>query len=226
MSEPLAADDFANELRETARRGYHDSHSFHERMHAGSLNADQLKSWIYNRYYYQRNLPRKDALILAKLPGVEERRRWIGRITEQDGDSKREGGLASWVKLAEAAGMSRAHVLDDTGTLPGVRFAVDAYVTFCREQTWWEGVAASLTQLHVPALMETRIKAFEQHYGWIATDGLDYFRRRREIEPGDAEYALELVVAAASTPECQQRALQAVQFKCDVLNAMLDAIER
>jgi pyrroloquinoline-quinone synthase len=118
-----------------------------------------------------------------------------------------------------------APLFNQRDSAPGVRFAVDAYVTFCRDNPWLEGVAASLTQLQVPKLMETRIAAFEQHYSWIEAGGLDYFRRRRDIEPGYAESALQLVVDAADTAERQQRALAAVRFKNDVLNAMLDAIE-
>jgi pyrroloquinoline-quinone synthase len=226
MSERLADADFAKQLRRAAGKRYHDSHPFHQRMHVGELSREELRRWIHNRFYYQRSLPSKDALIVAKLPTAELRRAWLGRIVEQDGASDGEGGLESWLGLAEAAGCKREDVLDDARTLPGVRFAVDAYVTFCRENTWWEGVAASLTQLQVPQLMEVRIAAFEEHYGWIAADGLDYFRRRREIEPSDSERALALVVDAADTRERQLRALAAVEFKCDVLNAILDAIDR
>jgi pyrroloquinoline-quinone synthase len=226
MSEPLAAQEFAEQLRSTASAEYHDTHPFHQRMHDGSLEREHLRTWIYNRFYYQRNLPRKDAFIVANLPDPAQRRRWNERIVEQDGSAAGEGGLNSWLKLATAAGLTETEVLEDSRTLPGVRFAVDAYVNFCRDKTWWESVAASLTQLHVPQLMQTRIAAFEQHYTWIDAGGLDYFRRRHAIEPGYAEYALELVVNAANTPERQQRALAAVRFKCDVLNTMLDAIER
>lgn len=225
MTNALTEVDFADELRRTAADRYHDTHPYHERMHSGALSQEHLRTWIYNRFYYQRNLPRKDALIIAKLPSAEERRAWIGRIIEQDGAAAGEGGLEGWLKLAAAAGLKREEVLDDSRTLPGVRFAVDAYVTFCRERTWWEGVAASLTQLHVPKLMQTRIAAFEQHYDWVAGEGLAYFRRRRELEPSYAEHALALVVRAADTRERQQSAVAAVEFKCDVLNAMLDAIE-
>ena len=223
---PLPAKEFEAALRRTASDRYHDKHPFHQRMHEGSLDRDQLRTWIYNRFYYQRNLPRKDAFIIANLPSSALRRSWNGRIVEQDGSAEGEGGLASWLRLAAAAGLPADQVLDDGRTLPGVRFAVDAYVYFCCDNPWWEGVAASLTQLEVPKLMQTRIAAFEQHYTWIDAGGLDYFRRRRDIEPGYAQSALKLVVDAADTPERQQRALAAVRFKCDVLNTMLDAIER
>jgi len=55
--------------------------------------------------------------------------------------------------------------------LPGVRFAVDGYVNFCRLATPLEAVAASLTEMFAPDLMETRIAAFEKHYPWIDPPG-------------------------------------------------------
>lgn len=216
--------EFVQRLKSTVAERYHDTHPFHQRMHNGELSQDELKSWIYNRFYYQRKLPIKDALILAKLDDRDARRVWLQRIIEQDGTAESEGGLESWLRLAEAAGLSRGETLDDATTLPGVRFAVDAYVAFCREESWWEGIAASLTQLAVPKLMETRIRAFEQHYRWIDSAGLDYFRRRRDVEAEHADHALGLVVRVADSPERKERALAAVRFKCDVLNALLDAL--
>lgn len=217
---------FAEQLKATVHDGYHDTHPFHKRMHAGELGEEEVRLWIYNRFYYQRNLPIKDALIVSKLPDRDARRTWLQRIVEQDGATGGEGGLESWLQLANAAGLSREQTLDDSNTLPGVRFAVDAYVNFCRGRTWWEGVAASLTQLAVPTLMQTRIDAFERHYGWIDGGGLDYFRRRRDLEPEHAEHALALVVQAADTAERKERALAAVRFKCDVLHSLLSAIDQ
>jgi pyrroloquinoline-quinone synthase len=65
----------------------------------------------------------------------------------------------------------------------------------------------------------------ERHYPWINEDGLNYFRNRLSQAPRDSEHGLALVLAAADTYEKQQQALKAVEFKCDVLWSMLDAIE-
>ncbi len=225
MSEPWSSEEFADRLRGTARENYHDAHSFHRRMHDGALSKREIREWVYNRFYYQRNLPVKDALILAKLPDREQRRAWIGRIIEQDGGADGAGGLESWLALAEGVGLSREETLEGGKVLPGVRFAVDAYVDFCRQREWWEGVAASLTQLEVPRLMEARLAAFERHYGWVPGASLAYFRRRRDIEPQHSDHALMLVVSAAHSRAEQERAVAAVVFKCQVLSALLDTVE-
>jgi pyrroloquinoline-quinone synthase len=110
--------------------------------------------------------------------------------------------------------------------VPGVRFAVDAYVTFARTRPWTEAVASSLTELFAPDLMAERLVAFERSYTWIDSTGLGYFRARLAQAPRDAEHALEVVTEHCRTPDDQARAVAALSFKCDVLWSMLDAIDR
>lgn len=210
-------------LRSVLEDRYHHLHPFNRAMHAGELDREQLQQWIANRFYYQQNIPVKDALLLAKLP-AEYRRVWISRIHTHDGRSADEGGLETWLRLAEAAGLAREPVLDNSMVLPGVRFAVDAYVHFVRDRPWLEGVASSLTELFAPRIMKVRTGAFLEHYGWIESDGLQYFRDRQTQAPREAEHALAVVQAHATTSELQDRMVDALHFKCDVLWALLDAV--
>jgi pyrroloquinoline-quinone synthase len=71
-------DGFVEALRAHSRR-YHDQHPFHVRMNAGRLSRRQVQGWVANRFYYQENIPRKDAAILSNCPDHEVRRRWIRR---------------------------------------------------------------------------------------------------------------------------------------------------
>ena len=85
---------------------------------------------------------------------------------------------------------------DERHVVPGVRFAVDAYVTFARTRPWVEAVASSLTELFAPDLMAERLAAFERFYTWIDPAGLAYFRARITQAPRDSEHALEVVTEA------------------------------
>ena len=212
-------------LRERVGERYHHRHPFNVRMHEGRLRPDEIRRWILNRYHYQRSIPVKDAVILSRLPGRDERRAWVHRIVDHDGREGDPGGLEAWLRLGEAAGLAREDLLDEGNVLAGVRFAVQAYVTFCREQSWQEAVASSLTEMLAPDLIARRITAFEQHYPWVESWGLDYFRSRLTQGPRDARAALELVLDSAATAEQQRRAIAAVTFKCDVLWSLLDAID-
>ena len=216
---------FLERLRAHAK-SYHSAHPFHLRMNEGTLSPAQIRGWVANRFYYQENIPRKDGAILSNCPDVEVRRRWIRRIVDHDGVVAGEGGIEAWLRLGEACGLTREEILDHRHLVPGVRFAVDAYVTFARTKPWVDAVASSLTELFAPDLMAERLAAFERCYTWIDPDGLAYFRARLEQAPRDSEHALEVVTAHCLTPDQQDRAVEALSFKCDVLWSMMDAIDR
>jgi len=220
-----AAQAFEDRLRALARDRYHDRHPFNLRMHQGELTPDELRRWILNRFHYQRHIPVKDALVLAKLETSALRRMWLRRIEDHDGRIEGEGGIERWLRLGEAAGLDRSELLSGAGVLPGVRLAVDGYVNFCRLRSPLEAVAASLTELSAPGIMRTRIAAFERHYGWIEAEGLQYFRSRETQGRQDSGEALGLVLDWARTEADQDRAAAALAFKCDVLWSLLDAID-
>jgi pyrroloquinoline-quinone synthase len=216
---------FVAELRAQGAR-YHHLHPFHRRMDDGELTRDELRRWVANRFYYQKSIPLKDAAILSNCPEVAVRREWIQRIVDHDGTAEGTGGIESWLRLGEALGVTRDELESERGVLPGVRYAVDAYVNFARQKPWVEAVASSLTELFGPAAIRVRLEALERHYPWIDPAGLDYFRARLEQAPRDADYALELVVERCRTREQQDAAVSALRFKTEVLWAQLDAIER
>ncbi len=225
VSEPWSPEELVAALRAQGTQ-YHDLHPFHVRMNAGELDRAELRRWVANRYYYQRSIPIKDAAILSNCPERDVRRAWIGRILDHDGTGDDLGGIESWFRLGEALGVDRDVLAGEELVLPGVRYAVDAYVSFCRSRPWIEAVAASLTELFGPGAIKVRIEAMERHYPWIDPAGLDYFRTRLRQAPRDAEYALELVVARCRTRESQDLAVAALKFKCDLLWAQLEAIEQ
>ena len=222
--QPLSRDQFATALRRLSAR-YWDRHPFHVRLHLGGCSRDEVRSWVANRWYYQRHLSQKNAAIIANCPLPEVRRRWVERIVFQDGSSDGEGGLADWLVLAEAVGLDRADVVAERHVLPGVRFAVDGYVTFCRTRPWTEGAAAALTELFSPDLMAERIHAWRRHYDWIKPEGFAYFETRIPVVRRDSEYTLGLVLDHCVTRAEQEAAVAALGFKCDVLQAILDAVD-
>jgi len=203
---------------------YHHKHPFHRHMNTGQLNEEQLRGWVANRFYYQRNIPIKDAAILSNCPVCEVRRLWLHRITDHDGLRGGEGGIEAWLRLAEATGLTREETLDERHVLPGVRFAVDAYVNFARTKPWPVAVASSLTELFAPDLMRERLAAFEKYYPWVPSWGLDYFRSRLTQARVDSDQALELTLTYCNTDNLQEEAIRALSFKCDLLWAMLDAM--
>ncbi len=224
IAPPDAPAAFEARLRAIGAAAYHDQHPFHMLMHDGKLTRRQLQAWIENRFYYQWMIPKKDAAILAKADDPEFRRAWRQRIVDHDGDAPGSGGLAKWLALAEAAGLDPAEVQSLRGVLPGVRFAVDAYLHLVQTGTLVDAVAASLTELFAPTLMAHRVAMLEARYPWLDRRGLEYFRRRLIDAPRDAEGGLRYVLERCSSRELQDRAAAALTTKCHILWAILDAV--
>src|ERR1700759_3420401 len=153
---PWTEEEFVAKLRSQGAR-YHNLHPFHQRMDAGELTREELQRWVANRFYYQKCIPLKDAAILANCPEVEVRREWIQRIIDHDGTTEGSGGIESWLRLGEARGVSRDELMSERLVLPGVRYAVDAYVNFARQRPWIEAVASSLTELFGPGGIPVRV---------------------------------------------------------------------
>jgi pyrroloquinoline-quinone synthase len=195
-------------------------------MNSGQLSRKAIQIWVANRFYYQTNIPIKDAAIVSNCPFRDVRRLWLHRVIDHDGTRGDEGGIGAWLRLGEACGLSQKAMLGHNHVVPGVRFAVDAYVNFARTQPWPAAVASSLTELFAPDLMAKRLEAFKKFYPWVEASGLEYFSRRLIQAPRDSGEALKLTLEHCNTLELQQAAQSALQFKCDLLWAMLDAIEK
>ncbi len=228
----MTSEDFLSALRAVGESGYHHLHPFHVRMNAGELKPEQIRTWAANRFYYQRNIPIKDAAILSNCPEREVRRIWIHRIEDHDGRAEgnaggqgNAGGIEAWLRLAEGCGLARDQVLAGEGLRPGVRFAVDAYVHFARTQPWPIAIASSLTELFAPDIMSRRLEAFRKYYTWVPNSAFDYFQSRVTQARVDSNEALDLTLRWCDTPGLQQRAVDALRFKCDVLWSILDAID-
>lgn len=223
MDVPWSPELFEARLRALGTR-YHIHHPFHVRMYGGALNPDQIRGWVANRYYYQINIPLKDAALMAKCPDRDVRRHWVQRIIDHDGRQGEEGGIEAWIRLGEAVGLDRATMVSQRLVLPGVRFAVDAYVNFVRQAPWEEGICSSLTELFAPEIHQQRLQSWPERYPWIEAAGLQYFRNRLSEARRDVEHGLAFTLAHFNTRSLQERALAIVQFKLDVLWTMLDAM--
>jgi pyrroloquinoline-quinone synthase len=216
-------DEFEAQLRGKGR-AYHIHHPFNVMLNSGAADAEQIRGWVANRFYYQVSIPIKDAAILSNCPDRAVRRVWIQRIHDHDGHGDDPGGIESWLRLAEAVGLRRAQVESLSQVLPGVRFAVDAYVNFARRAPWQEAVCSSLTELFAPEIHKQRLANWPDHYPWIERAGLHYFQSRVSQARRDVEHGLAVTLDSFRTRAEQQRALDILQFKLDVLWAMNDAM--
>jgi len=216
-------DAFEAQLRAQGQ-AYHIHHPFNVLLNSGGASRDQIKGWVANRFYYQINIPIKDAAILANCTDRAVRRSWVQRILDHDGHGDDPGGIESWLRLAMAVGLSRELTESLKEVLPGVRFAVDAYVNFARRAPWPEAICSSLTELFAPEIHKQRLANWPQHYPWIDAAGLQYFQSRVSLARRDVEFGLAFTLEKFNTRALQERALDILKFKLDVLWQMNDAM--
>lgn len=224
-----AFEEFESRLRACESR-YHIHHRFNQRLNLGELQPFQVRAWVANRFYYQVNIPRKDAAVMSNCDDRAERRRWILRMLDHDGHGDFEGdaagGIEAWARLGEAVGLDPTDLWSHRHVQPGVRFAVDAYVNFARQQSWQEAAISSLTEMFAPKIHADRLAAWPVLYPWIDIEGFAYFRSRIPLATRDVEHGLDVARRWCTTRSRQERALAILRFKLDILWSMLDAIER
>jgi coenzyme PQQ biosynthesis protein C len=97
-------------------------------------------------------------------------------------------------------------------------------VHFVREKSLLEAIASSLTELFSPVIIGERMEGMLKNYDFVTADTLAYFSQRPPQAERDSRFALDYVKQHARTPETQAHVLAALQFKCDILWAMLDAL--
>ena len=222
---PMSAAELEAAIRAIGPERYHDLHPFHHMLHGGELNKGQVQAWALNRYCYQAAVPRKDAALISRTHDRALRREWLHRILDHDGAPPEEpGGIERWLFLTDGLGLDRDYVISRRGALPATVFAVEAYVTFVREQPLTVAVASSLTELFAPKIHKERIAGMLENYDFIDDNVLAYFKRRLTQAPRDSEFALQYVLKNARTRDEQEACIEAVRFKCNVLWVQLDAL--
>ncbi|MCG7945483.1 MAG: pyrroloquinoline-quinone synthase PqqC [Candidatus Thiodiazotropha taylori] len=220
---PWSKQEFEKKLREKEKY-YHINHEFHLLMNSGKLDKPAIQGWVANRFYYQVIIPVKDAAIMANCPDRDVRRHWIQRIIDHDGTQGNEGGIEAWLLLGEAVGLPREDLLSHKHLLPGVKFAIDAYVNFARQQPWEIAASSSLTELFAPTIHQKRLDNWPEYYPWIDERGYHYFRKRLTEARRDVKYGLDITLNYYKTREQQERMLEVLQFKLDILWTMLDCM--
>jgi pyrroloquinoline-quinone synthase len=223
-------EEFEAQLRAKGQ-SYHIHHPFNIKMNAGECSKEQIRGWVLNRFYYQWIIPIKDAAVLSNCQDRETRRRWIARILDHDGFGEYQtdtecGGLEAWTRLGLAVGLDRERLWSLKEVEPSVKFACDAYVNFARQQPWQEAICSSLTEMFAPQIHKDRLAMWPTHYPWIEPAGLHYFRSRIPLAQRDVDHGLEVTLNHFTTRAQQERALDILQFKLDILWSMLDGIEK
>ena len=200
-----------NSCARSAAQHYHDKHPFHRLMNEGRLNREQIRLWVANRFYYQKNIPIKDALLLARCPLREVRRRWVQRILDHDGTGDDPGGIEKWLRLGEAGRPEPRRTRRRSAAFARRAFRRRCLCELRRHAAVDRGRGVVADGAVAPPLMTERLAAFEKHYTWIDPAGPGLFRSRPPLATRDSDHGLSLVLEHCRTREEQERAVAALQ---------------
>ena len=220
---PWTLQEFEKKIREKEKY-YHINHEFHILMNSGKLDKPAIQGWVANRFYYQVAIPVKDAAIMSNCWDRDVRRHWIQRIIDHDGTQGDEGGIEAWLQLGEAVGLKREELWSHKHLLPGVKFAIDAYINFAKQKPWQVAASSSLTELFAPKIHQKRLDKWPEYYPWIDKKGYAYFRKRLTEARRDVQHGLDITLGYYKTRAEQEEMLDVLQFKLDVLWTMLDCM--
>ena len=86
-------------------------------------------------------------------------------------------------------------------------------------------IASSLTELFAPHIHQQRLDTWPEKYPWVDPEGMKYFKYRLGQARRDVKHGLEVTKDFFSNSRAlQDRALEILQFKLDVLWSLADAI--
>ena len=94
----------------------------------------------------------------------------------------------------------------------------------CARRALLEAIASSLTEMFSPQIIGERVAGMLAGYDFVTRETLAYFDKR---PPQARATPISRSITSSGTPdtaEQQQQVLAALEFKCDVLWAMLDAL--
>jgi len=219
----MMADALMERIREAIEPKYFWNHPFMKLFYAGKLARHQIKGWIINRYYYQKSIPIKDAIILSKCNDPDMRKIWLLRLARREGLGGYLGDIEGWARFAEAAGIPR-DVLENTRALPAVEMAVNSYLDFVKRSHWLYSVAATLPEMLALEELPRRMRAIKEKYDWIDSRGLDFFLQRLSYLSNEVEILADALNRRAVSKDHVKRYIKAALLNCEIHWAILDAV--
>jgi pyrroloquinoline-quinone synthase len=190
-------------------------HPFDKLLNDGNASKHQIQMWLVNRFYFEKTMINKDAIVLFKCCDQEFRKIWIKRIIDADSVG---GGLDSWVKMGIACGVD---VTDTSKLYPAVKQTLDKFIEWCLGANWKLIVTSSLSQLQATLNHKNKYSTWPELYPWIEPGGLEYFSLRTSQANVDSLKCLEFINEWNIPVEQIE---YTAKLKRNVMLALLDAV--
>ena len=158
---------------------------------------EQIRGWVANRFYYQLNIPLKDAAIwptatMRSTPGMGK------RIIDHDGTAEGAGGIkpgCNWARPSVCTGKSCS-----INAMCCLACALRSMPTSTSPPRRLEGNRQLVADRTRPQIHQSRLDSWPEHYPGSSA-GLSYFRTRLSEAPGrGTDLRITWIITGPSRP--------------------------
>ena len=210
---------------EARAKRYHIYHPYQVAMNSGKLTREQIQGWVCNRFYYQISIPIKDAAILSNMPDRDHRRNGSSASSTTTARKATRVGSRPGCAWARPWALEREEVTSLEHVLPGVRFAVDAYVNFAAGRHGRKRCARASPSCSRRRSTRSACPTGRSTIPGSNQSGYAYFRKRLSEARRDVEHGLRVTLDYFKTRAAAgaRSGHSAVQARHSVVHAGCDA---
>jgi pyrroloquinoline-quinone synthase len=109
--------------------------------------------------------------------------------------------------------------------LPGIRAALEMYVTLVQQSHWAVAIGTGLVfEGGGPKRMREEREALERHYPWIPPESLDFFRAHEYHDKGHGDMVTDVIKRHCMEVHLQKEMREAVEQRADIMWLQNDCI--
>jgi pyrroloquinoline quinone (PQQ) biosynthesis protein C len=128
------------------------------------------------------------------------------------------------VQFADGIGIRRDDILDYE-PLPGIRAALEMYVSLVQRSHWAVAIGTGLVfEGGGPKRMKEEREALEKYYPWIPAACLDFFRAHEYHDEGHGNMVIDVIKQHCMEEKLQEEMREAVRQRADIMWLQNDCI--
>jgi pyrroloquinoline-quinone synthase len=209
------------DLKGVIKRRYPRVHPVRQLLLSGRLTREQCQAWAKNLFHEFRNIHRFFGIRYQKCPVPELRRALLENMVEDEGEDlfggKHPSHAELWTRFGEGLGIPREE-MRAYEPLPGVRAALEMYVQLVQQSHWAVAIGTGLVfEGGGPVRMKEEREALEEHYPWIPSDALEFFRAHEYHDQGHGDFVTDVIKNHCMEEKLQEEMREAVRIRADTM---------
>ena len=198
------------------------NHPFYQAWNEGKLSKESLQAYSKEYYRQVHAFPTYVSATHAACNDIETRQMLLENLIEEERGDDNHPEL--WLRFAEGLGTQRDEVHNHKA-LPKTMQSVRILKQLAMSENAEVGMAALYAYEHqIPSVSTTKIDGLKKFYNISDTKSLSFFTEHEEADVIHSQCTREALVKLCSTPEKEERALQAAEEAADALNLLLDGV--